>query len=81
MAFNRENSCGCPCDGCMDRVVEPNCHMICKPYLEWKERMQASADAKRHDRMDVISEAKKRQIWRARRYSRQNNKTPLSKHD
>lgn len=30
----------CPCDGCTDRVVEPNCHMTCKGYLAWQEELK-----------------------------------------
>lgn len=74
MSFNRDNN-KCPCKGCGDRVVEPNCHGSCEKYLAWKQGMDQRCEMKRQDTLnrDTISEAKKRAIWRSKRYSRQNN--------
>ena len=74
MSFNRENNFGCPCKGCTDRVPEPRCHTTCVKYREWRAKIDERNENERKNRQnrDVMSDAKKRDIWRSRRYARQN---------
>lgn len=30
-----------PCKDCPDRVVEPNCHMVCGKYIEYQQSRRA----------------------------------------
>ena len=71
MSFNRDNNKGCPCAGCKDRVVEPNCHMTCEPFLKWRQDKDDENKAKRMGEVSTMSETKKRAIWKKMRYSRQ----------
>ena len=72
--FNRTNSNGCPCGKeCPDRQVEPNCHGYCERYLKWRAGIDKLNDAERtrHKNNDTISEAKRRSLWKGKRYQRQ----------
>ena len=73
MAFNRSNSSGCPCKGCDDRVAEPNCHATCEKYKAWRGKLDKvnEAERQRHKNNDTMSDAKKKAIWRSKRYSTQ----------
>lgn len=73
MAFNRANSNGCPCKECGERVAEPNCHMTCGKYIAWQGKMGSikEAERKHHESNDTMSDAKKRALWKSKRYSRQ----------
>ena len=62
----------CPCErACPDRT--PECHGKCEKYLEWREKRDEMLDEKnkRQIEKDIMSEAKKRAIWRKMRKSRQ----------
>lgn len=73
MTFNRGNSNNCPCKECPDRVPDPNCHGTCERYKAWRAKMDriAEAERKRHKNNDTMSEAKRRSLWKGKRYSRQ----------
>lgn len=68
--FNRDNSHGCSCKGCEDRY--PGCHDKCENYKAWKKKHDEAKKAERtyHQSNDIISERKKRAIWKNQRYSR-----------
>lgn len=62
----------CPCErSCPDRT--PECHGKCEKYGKWREKRDKMLDEKnkRQIEKDVMSEAKKRAIWRKMRKSRQ----------
>ena len=62
----------CPCKrACPDRT--PECHGKCGKYLEWRERQDRKLDEKnkRQIEKDIMSDAKKRAIWKKMRNSRQ----------
>lgn len=71
--FNHANSNGCPCENCPDRVPEPRCHMTCEKYKAWREKIDRArlAEQARNRSHDTMSDAKKREIWKARRYKQQ----------
>lgn len=71
MAFNRSNSRGCPCKDCEKRTL--TCHGFCEAYAEWKKAEAAIKEAreKERQRFNTMSDAKKKEIWRRNRYSRQ----------
>lgn len=75
MDFNRENNHGCPCMGCTKETGRrPGCHDHCEDrYLPWRKELDArnEAERKRHRNNDTMSEAKKKAVWRSKRYSRQ----------
>ena len=73
IGFNRNNCYHCPCKGCVERVAEPNCHGACERYKEWRAKIDDinKAERVRHQSNDTMSEAKKRHVWRSKRYSRQ----------
>ena len=67
-----------PCKGCTDRHFierdgkEMTCHAECEAYISWsaKDRERKEALHQELKSRDILSEAKKRQIWRNKRYSR-----------
>lgn len=72
MAFNIgpiDKDCPCKRD-CPER--SDICHGKCKRYNEWSDRRKAALDEKNRRTIsnDVMSEAKKRSIWRKMRNSR-----------
>ena len=73
MDFSRDNRSGCPCRGCGDRY--PGCHDHCgkAEYLRWKTKMAEKKKAEREykEANYTMSEDKKREMWRGKRYSRQ----------
>ena len=73
MSINRSNSNVCPCQGCHDRVPDPNCHGTCERYKAWRAKLDTinEAERKHHQNNDTMSDAKKKAVWRSRRYSRQ----------
>lgn len=68
----RDNNSGCPCKGCDDRVPDPNCHGSCERYIAWKAKQHEKNENARKERVnrDILSDAKKRALWRKKRYSR-----------
>ena len=72
--FNRTHSNGCPCHkDCLDRTADPNCHGYCELYLGWKDEQEKINEAERlrHRNNDTMSDAKRKAMWRSKRYSRQ----------
>lgn len=67
-----DNNSGCPCNGCGDLVPEPNCHGYCERYIAWSAVQHEKNEVARKERLnqDTISDAKKRALWRKKRYSR-----------
>lgn len=72
MDFNRSSSHGCPCRHCPDKGCGPR-HDTCEQYIEWRKRIDERNEAERTLRQssDVMSEAKKKEVWKNKRYSRQ----------
>lgn len=72
MTFNRVDT-GCPCKGCTDRVPDPKCHGTCEKYKAWREELDKRNEAERtyHKSQDTMSDAKKRALWKSKRYQRQ----------
>lgn len=78
MSFNnRGGYSDCPCKGCDRRTV--TCHGVCREYQDWKKEVEARNAARNAEmkRLDTMSNAKKKAIWRKLRYSRQ---PPLNNH-
>lgn len=75
MDFNRESSHGCPCRTCTAETGRhPGCHDHCEDrYIPWKKKLDERNEAERKilKRRDIMSDAKKKEVWRNRRYSRQ----------
>lgn len=71
MSFNRENSSGCPCRGCPDRQPGTGCHDRCERFKAWRVKVDKKNEAERayHQSNDTMSESKKREMWRKKRYS------------
>lgn len=69
----RDNNTRCPCKECGDRVPEPNCHGYCDRYIAWQAENRERNEKNRVEQQgkNVISEAKRRELWRKKRYSRQ----------
>ena len=65
MAFNREYNNGCPCMGCTDR--HQGCHGKCDKYKEWRAKMDKLMKARQDARVDTMSEARAKKIWREKR--------------
>lgn len=62
----------CPCErSCPDRT--PECHGQCDRYNQWRKKKDAALEEKaiRQAGKDVMSETKKRAIWKKMRRSRQ----------
>jgi len=80
MQFNRQASKDNPCPpDCPRRNAE--CHAKCKDYKDWRAELDRK-NAERRKEMcasDLISDAKKKAIWRKKRYSR--NKLLSNKYD
>lgn len=73
ISFNRSLNTGCPCvRECPDRCE--TCHVHCEKYNQWKkkrdEMKQAEQDCNRE--FFVMSDSRRRKIWKMHRYSRQN---------
>ena len=68
MAFNRENTKQPPCMGCSER--HEGCHGKCGRYKAWREMLDSIRQARQDANIDIMSEAKKKKIWRNNRYSR-----------
>ena len=68
--FNRVNTSGCPCKDCTERY--PACHDKCEKFMEWRKKVDTQRENERqfHIRMDTMSENKKRELWRQKRYQR-----------
>ena len=69
--FNRDNGSLVPCKGCEER--HEACHAECPRYKEWRAELdRVNENAQREKKkMDTMSAASKREIWRNARYSRQ----------
>ena len=72
MDFNRESNHECPCKDCPDKGCGVR-HDTCEAFLAWREKVDARNEAERrhHRNNDVMSDAKKKIVWRNKRYSRQ----------
>lgn len=75
MSWNNTNSNGCPCHECSERLSgerNTSCHDGCEKYKEWRKKMdKKNEDERLRSRSrDTISEHMKREIWKKRRYSR-----------
>lgn len=68
MEWNRENTQGCPCKGCPARY--PACHDKCEKFAEWRKKIDAKRNARRlaRESADILSTAKKKQMWKKQRY-------------
>ena len=75
MDFNRESSHGCPCRDCTEETGRhPGCHDHCdERYIPWRKKLDErnAAERTRHKNNDTMSEAKKKSMWRVKRYQRQ----------
>ena len=82
MDFNRDNGHGCPCKGCPDKGCG-SYHDICPEYKEFRAAIDRRNEAERKHRQsnDTMSEAKRRAVWRSKRYSRQVNYNKSTKAD
>jgi len=73
--FNRTSGNGCPCNGCTKETGRyPGCHDHCEDrYIPWRKELDAKneAERKQNQMKDIMSDAKKKAVWRNRRYSRQ----------
>lgn len=71
MNFNRDAGNGCPCKECPEKGCGAK-HDTCEQYTEWQKQLEKRNAAERnfHKGNDTISDAKKRDIWRGKRYSR-----------
>lgn len=72
--LNRNSGHTVPCQGCEER--HEACHAKCPRYKEWRaelDRVNEHAQ-KEKQKMDTMSAASKREIWRSARYSRQYRK-------
>ena len=72
MDFNRENSHECPCRRCPKKGCG-SYHDVCAEFRKWRKKIDERNDAERirHRNNDTMSEAKKKAVWRSKRYSRQ----------
>ena len=72
MDFNRESSHSCPCKACENKGCG-SYHDVCPEYQKWRALVDArnEAERKRHRNNDTMSEAKKKAVWKSKRYSRQ----------
>ena len=72
MDFSKANKTNCPCRNCPDKGCGAY-HNKCEKYVGWKKKMDELNDAERtyRQRNDTMSEAKKKSLWRSKRYSRQ----------
>ena len=85
MEFN-SNGSKCPCKGCTDRTTgerEKDCHTYCERYNAWKAETDSVNEVIRKDnsRFSTMSDAKKKAIWRSKRYNRQGGKISSRIHD
>lgn len=78
MGFNM-NSTKCPCKGCKDRTTgdrDKDCHTYCEGYKTWKaENDSVNEKVRNHtSKYNTMSDAKRKAIWRSKRYNRQSGK-------
>lgn len=68
--FNNHRKSHGPCLDCPER--SEGCHSRCERYREWKADLDRLNDMiySERKRMDTMSEASKRKIWREKRYAR-----------
>lgn len=74
LGWNRSNNGDCPCNGCTEERY-PGCHDHCPKYPEWRKKVDARREAEKREQEshDVFSDAKKKEIWRSRRYGKKRN--------
>lgn len=72
MDFNKESSHGCPCKPCPKKGCG-SYHDVCPEYRTWRKELDEKnhAERLRHQSNDTMSNAKKKSIWKGKRYSRQ----------
>ena len=67
--FRRTSNC--PCYGCEDRQPGTGCHDRCERYKAWKGKEDEKKKARREESAVVpMSDAKRKAIWRSKRYGR-----------
>jgi len=73
LGWNRSNVGPCPCKDCEERY--PACHDQCGKFREFRKEIDRKriAEQTARESSDILSESKKRAIWRKQRYNR--NKT------
>lgn len=55
-----------PCTrDCENRCVEPNCHMTCEAYLNWRKSVDRQREAAIEYRKDIL--AKKKRVYQTKR--------------
>lgn len=71
MKFNRDNTSGCPCKNCKNKGCG-SYHDICEKFQTWRKKIEKKRENERdfHKKMDTMSESKKRELWRQKRYQR-----------
>lgn len=72
MDFDKANRSNCPCMHCPDKGCGAY-HNECEKYQNWKKKLDERNAAERtyHKNNDTMSEAKKKSMWRGKRYQRQ----------
>ena len=72
MDFDRANRSNCPCRNCPDKGCGAY-HNQCVKYSEWRKKLDERNEAERtfHKSNDTMSDAKRKALWRSKRYSRQ----------
>lgn len=67
----RNNNSDCPCKECDIHTI--TCHVVCGKYSEWKKKQEIrnAEERKARGSSDLMSDAKKKAIWRKMRYSKQ----------
>ena len=72
MDFSKANKMNCPCRNCPDKGCGAY-HNQCGKYTEWRKELDKRNAAERsyHKSNDTMSDAKKKSLWRSKRYSRQ----------
>lgn len=72
MGWDNHNNTHCPCYQCEDRKPGTGCHDRCERFLAWKKKQdERNANERKMNGVDIMSDAKKKAIWRKKRYGRQ----------
>lgn len=72
MDFNRSNGHKCPCRECPEKGCGAK-HNTCEKYKAWRSALDDINKERQKDYMNNMSDAKKRAIWKNKRYSRRVN--------
>lgn len=73
LGFNRNNrNCDCPCNGCEPPKRHVGCKSDCPEWEPWLKVKEARDKAERErEAGTIISDSKRKEIWRRQRYCRQ----------